>query len=244
MSSSAPTTVMGRSSRLPGTEVFFFEEHREQYLHPCSGQEFLVRVLSDDEPAIVSPWETSLAASGLGGLSNLIAAPFRVISAPDKRWRVVVQKRSAGQVMPDFATAGKATVPDMEIACDSRAAADATALQLATRLMEDHGARVDPANAPLRLGIGIVVAASLISVGAVVGLFVAITVFALVASLLTPGLVGSPLVGIGAAVLFIGCPIGGAVSPMVVGRAMLRRRRRGAILRYGGAPPARRSSRM
>ena len=235
---------MGRSSRLPGTEVFFFEEHREQYLHPCSGQEFLVRVLSDDEPAIASLWETSLAASGLGGLMSLIAAPFRVISTPGRSWRVVVQRRTAGQVVPDFATAGKATVPEMEIACDSRAAADATALQLATAIMEDRGARVDPARAPLRLGIGIVAVAFLISVGAFVGLFVAITVFALVVNLLPSSSASSPLVGIGAAVLFTGCPIGGAVSPIFVGRALLRRRRRAAILRYGGVRRARRSPRM
>ncbi|MDP3971364.1 MAG: hypothetical protein Q8P61_00435 [Candidatus Nanopelagicales bacterium] len=152
------------SSKLPGSALYFFEEHREQYLHPSAGNECMVRVLADHEPSIATLWDSAMVA---------------------------------------------------------------------TQFMEEGGGRVDPANAPLRLGIGVMTLTVLVSAGAFLGLLAAIMVGDLVGRLFLDHSATPVWMGVAMSVVFVGLVVGGAVAPVLVGRALLRRRRRAALRRYG-----------
>lgn len=99
------------SSKLPGSALYFFEEHREQYLHPSAGNECVVRVLADHEPSIATLWDSVMVATGPGEIGKWLATFLRARSGRDRHWRVVVQRKPAGRVIPNFSTMGRTSRP-------------------------------------------------------------------------------------------------------------------------------------
>ncbi len=219
------------ATHLPGRVLYYFDEHREQHLLPSPTKECIVRVLADWEPSIQTPWDTASAGSGFAPLVGLVSALPNVGRRRKTSWRVVVQCRPPGEVVPDFYVTGKSRIPDLEIPCDSRIEANELALKIATRFMEDAGCEVNPRDAPIRLGLGPIVMALLGCVGGLASLVLMLAVAEMVEAgygghSRAPGWI-EVLLG----VVFVAGLVLGVLSPLIVGRALLRRRRRSAIAR-------------
>jgi len=190
-------------------------------------------VLRDDEPSIDTLEQLTLNSMGWGPLVAFVSELSQVFSRRTANWRVVVQQRRPGRIAPDFADAGTREIPDADIPCSSRAEANDLALRLAEQFMRDSGVEADPAAAPIRLGIGLMPTVWLAMAGAFAGLLVSIGLADLQP---VRELMNDPATPVAVHVLLIAVllpiPVLGAFAPTIVGRAIIRRRRRRAIMRH------------
>lgn len=211
--------------------VYFFEEHRKQTLNPAAGRECRISVLRDDEPS-VGP--VSFFEAGFGPIMRCAAGLVGLLR-PSNRvdWRVVMYVRSASfpATRGPIEWMSMATVPDVEQPCGSREEANAVALRLAASFMRERGLKVDPAEAPLRLGLGFLLWTFAATFGAIAFTFALIGILSLASSSQPVGGTGTDSAWLG--LVAAGIPVTGAIlgvaAVAVAGRAWLRHRRRLAI---------------